>query len=270
MARVEVAPRRAALGPRRAGRRVHPDAAHAGQVDHDAAVARAEPGHAVTAAAHGEVEPVLPREVHGRHHVAGVRRADDRGRPPVDHGVVDDPRLLVPLVVGSDHRPADQRPQIVELRCRHVSSFVRLNAVRSIADRREAACDGACEPRCVVHHLSERAPARRMVGMAIAVHLLGPPLLIRDEVVYATPRGRKVWALLAYLALSHGPAQPAAADRPAVHGRGGPGGRPALEPVGAAAAARRTGHGRERERGPAPAPRGHGDRRPRADGRHVG
>ena len=40
--------------------------------------------------------------------------------------------------------------------------------------------------------------------MAIAVHLLGPPLLIRDEVVYATPRGRKVWALLAYLALSHG------------------------------------------------------------------
>ena len=40
--------------------------------------------------------------------------------------------------------------------------------------------------------------------MPIAVHLLGPPLLIRDEVVYATPRGRKVWALLAYLALSHG------------------------------------------------------------------
>jgi DNA-binding SARP family transcriptional activator len=40
--------------------------------------------------------------------------------------------------------------------------------------------------------------------MATAIHLLGPPLLIRDEVVYATPRGRKVWALLAYLALSHG------------------------------------------------------------------
>ena len=40
--------------------------------------------------------------------------------------------------------------------------------------------------------------------MATAIHLLGPPLLIRDGVVYATPRGRKVWALLAYLALSHG------------------------------------------------------------------
>jgi DNA-binding SARP family transcriptional activator len=43
-----------------------------------------------------------------------------------------------------------------------------------------------------------------MVGMATAIHLLGAPLLIRDEVVYATPRGRKVWALLAYLTLSHG------------------------------------------------------------------
>src|SRR5438552_13989622 len=41
--------------------------------------------------------------------------------------------------------------------------------------------------------------------MPIAVHLLGPPLLIRDGVVYAAPRGRKVWALLAYLALSDRP-----------------------------------------------------------------
>ena len=40
--------------------------------------------------------------------------------------------------------------------------------------------------------------------MPIAVHLLGPPLLVRDDVVYAAPRGRKVWALLAYLALSAG------------------------------------------------------------------
>ena len=41
--------------------------------------------------------------------------------------------------------------------------------------------------------------------MPLLVHLLGPPLLVRDDVVYATPRGRKVWALLAYLALSGGP-----------------------------------------------------------------
>ena len=42
--------------------------------------------------------------------------------------------------------------------------------------------------------------------MPITVHLLGPPFLVRDGVVFAAPRGRKVWALLAYLALS--PAQP--------------------------------------------------------------
>ncbi len=41
--------------------------------------------------------------------------------------------------------------------------------------------------------------------MPIAAHLLGPPLLIRDGVVYPAPRGRKVWALLAYLALSDRP-----------------------------------------------------------------
>ena len=42
--------------------------------------------------------------------------------------------------------------------------------------------------------------------MGIAVHLLGPPLLVRDDVVYPAPRGRprgrKVWGLFAYLALS--------------------------------------------------------------------
>ena len=82
--------------------------------------------------------------------------------------------------------------------------------------------------------------------------LLGPPLLIRDEVVYATPRGRKVWALLAYLALSHGPPSRQQLDRPAVPGRRGSGGRLAVEPVGAPAAPRRPGHGRQRQRGAAP------------------
>ncbi|MFL5797279.1 MAG: tetratricopeptide repeat protein [Actinomycetota bacterium] len=38
--------------------------------------------------------------------------------------------------------------------------------------------------------------------MPMATHLLGPPHLVRDGVVYPAPRGRKVWALLAYLALS--------------------------------------------------------------------
>jgi DNA-binding SARP family transcriptional activator len=38
--------------------------------------------------------------------------------------------------------------------------------------------------------------------MPIAAHLLGPPLMVRDGVVYAPPKGKKVWALFAYLVLS--------------------------------------------------------------------
>src|SRR5258708_3000101 len=45
-----------------------------------------------------------------------------------------------------------------------------------------------------------------MNGVPLTVHLLGPPLLVRDGVVFSAPRGRKVWALLAYL--PHAPAQP--------------------------------------------------------------
>ncbi len=53
--------------------------------------------------------------------------------------------------------------------------------------------------------MSGPAGGRTMTGMPIAAHLLGPPLLVRDGVVYPAPRGRKVWALLAYLALSDRP-----------------------------------------------------------------
>jgi DNA-binding SARP family transcriptional activator len=38
--------------------------------------------------------------------------------------------------------------------------------------------------------------------MALAIHLLGPPRLLRDGEPVAGPRGRKAWALLAYLLLS--------------------------------------------------------------------
>lgn len=49
--------------------------------------------------------------------------------------------------------------------------------------------------------LSGRAGAQDE-GVALIAQLLGPPLLTRDGVVYAAPRGRKVWVLFAYLALS--------------------------------------------------------------------
>lgn len=38
--------------------------------------------------------------------------------------------------------------------------------------------------------------------MALAVHLLGPPSVLRDGAAVAVPRGRKPWALLAYLLCS--------------------------------------------------------------------
>ena len=41
--------------------------------------------------------------------------------------------------------------------------------------------------------------------MPITAHLLGPPLMVRDGIVYGPPKGKKVWALLAYLALSDRP-----------------------------------------------------------------
>ncbi|HEY9378483.1 MAG TPA: hypothetical protein VIQ02_15510, partial [Jiangellaceae bacterium] len=41
--------------------------------------------------------------------------------------------------------------------------------------------------------------------MALTVRLLGPPRLARGQAAVAPPRGRKAWALLAYLVLSTRP-----------------------------------------------------------------
>ena len=41
--------------------------------------------------------------------------------------------------------------------------------------------------------------------MSVTAYLLGAPLVVRDGTVYAAPKGRKAWALLAYLALSDRP-----------------------------------------------------------------
>ena len=41
--------------------------------------------------------------------------------------------------------------------------------------------------------------------MTVVAQLLGPPLVTREGVVYAPPRGKKVWAVLAYLALAEQP-----------------------------------------------------------------
>jgi DNA-binding SARP family transcriptional activator len=44
-----------------------------------------------------------------------------------------------------------------------------------------------------------------MVRVTLVAQLLGPPMVTRDGIVYAAPRGKKVWTLFAYLALSERP-----------------------------------------------------------------
>ena len=107
---VEVTPRRAALHASRLGPRIDLDAPHAGEIDDDTVVDRSEPGHAVTAAAYGKVEPALPCEVDGRHHVAGGLRAHDHGRTLVDHAVEHGAGLVVPLVPRSRHPASNLFP----------------------------------------------------------------------------------------------------------------------------------------------------------------
>ena len=106
--------------------------------------------------------------------------------------------------------------------------------------------------------------------MPIAAQLLGPPLLVRDGVVYPPRRGAgRCGRCFAYLALSERPPTRQLLDRPAVPRRRGPGRRPALEPVRAPAPARWSRDRGERQRRAAPAARGSIDRRARPDGGHL-
>ena len=79
----------------------------------------AEARHAVRATADRDAQAVLAREPDGGHHVAGVRRLDDRGRLTVDHRVVDLPRLVVALVRGRGQRPPQALAQLLQSCCVH-------------------------------------------------------------------------------------------------------------------------------------------------------
>jgi len=92
---VDVTPACSAFDANRARLRIHPDAAHPREVDHQAVVDGAPPGAAVAAAAHRHRELLVAGEVDGGHDVRRVDAADDDRRPPVDHPVVDLARLLV-------------------------------------------------------------------------------------------------------------------------------------------------------------------------------
>ncbi len=91
------------LGPGGAPLGVDLEPLHVGQVDHDPALGRAVAGHAVAAASHGELQPVLAGVRDRSCDVVGVRDLDDRGRPAVDVAVEDGARLVVVGMAGLDH-----------------------------------------------------------------------------------------------------------------------------------------------------------------------
>jgi hypothetical protein len=84
---IERAEQRPALHPRAPALRIHPDGAHRGQVDHQAAVRDAQSEHAVPAAAHADLELALAAVADGVGHVVRGRAANDRPRAAIDHGV---------------------------------------------------------------------------------------------------------------------------------------------------------------------------------------
>ena len=100
---VQVAPGGAALDAGGLSLRVDADAPHCREVDDQRVVRRTEARHAVGPAAYRDGQVVLGRESYGTHHVAGVGRAHDHGRPAVDHGVVDAARLVVLDVLRGGH-----------------------------------------------------------------------------------------------------------------------------------------------------------------------
>ena len=116
---VDVSPGRAAGHAGPPGGRVDAHVPHRRQVDHQPAVVGAEPGSAVAAAAHGQLQTGVPGEIHRRHHVGGLLRADDGGRAPVEHAVVDAPGLVVGRIVCGDHAGTDLVTEAVDRRFGH-------------------------------------------------------------------------------------------------------------------------------------------------------
>ena len=99
---VELGPGEAALGLRGSRGGVHPDALHAGEVDHDPSVAGGEAGEAVLASANRHEQVLAACEFHRLADVRHSRAANDRRRVLVDRAVPHGTRLVVARVGGPD------------------------------------------------------------------------------------------------------------------------------------------------------------------------
>jgi hypothetical protein len=101
--RVEIEPRRTAIGAGGPGVAVDVDAAHQREIDHQAAVADAVSGGVVPTSAYGDLQRVRAGEVKGPRHIAGIQTAHDHGRPAVHQGVEAAARRIEPLIGGGEH-----------------------------------------------------------------------------------------------------------------------------------------------------------------------
>ena len=105
--------------------RVDPHAAQRPEVDHEAVVDRAQTGAVVAAAAHGDREVVVARELTAAITSSTSAHAHDERRAPVDHAVVDRPRLVVVGVAGcyrATPQGARQGADRFLCKCSHASS----------------------------------------------------------------------------------------------------------------------------------------------------
>jgi hypothetical protein len=85
---VDASPYATRLNADGARRRVHTNALHAREVDHQAIVAGPEAGAIVAAPANSCEHLVIAPELHRCHYVGNVDAARDQLRPFVDHSVV--------------------------------------------------------------------------------------------------------------------------------------------------------------------------------------
>jgi hypothetical protein len=99
---IDVALRAACFDTNRARRRVDANSFQPTQIDHDAAVAAAETGAVVAAAANCEQQIAIAGESHRRNDVRHVTAACDHAGPFLDHRVVELARLLVAGIRSSN------------------------------------------------------------------------------------------------------------------------------------------------------------------------
>ncbi len=100
---IEFALRHAGLGTGGPMRRVHADALHKRQIDHQASIAHAAAGGAVAAAAHGYYQVVVACVVDSGNNVSRTRAADDYRGSAVDHPVPHVSRGVEAILARTEH-----------------------------------------------------------------------------------------------------------------------------------------------------------------------